>query len=158
VSVLSSKARAVTHAERQAIASKILDGGDVLDGQGLFSLFNSYTSGDLTPEELRGEIVDYLNERIDVPIIDEHSEEEMIGGLVKGVELLLFDLAQDEYLPTIAEELITGELRPEDLEERLTEAVADRVDVPVLTDAMEEALLGHLVTIGRSFVLEMVRP
>jgi len=131
---------------------------DVLDAQGLFSLFESYTSGELTPEEMRGEIVDYLNERIDVPIIDEHTEEEMLGGLVKGVELLLFDLSQRGHLPQIAEELITGELRPQDVEDRLTEAVADRVDVPVLTDKMEEALLGQLVTIGRSFVVELVRP
>lgn len=158
MSVLSSKARAVTHARRQEIASKILKDGDP-DVSGVFSLLLEWQSGELEPEELRRELVALLNEQIDVPVVEESTERQMLEGIVQAVETLLVDLSEEGHLPAIAEELLTGELRPEELDERLAAAMADALDVPLVPESVEEEMIfDRAISIGRSLIARMVAP
>ena len=157
MSTLSAKARDVSHSARQALARSVAENGDVVEVSDLFSLLQSYTEGEITLSELKSSVADYLNQQIDVPVIGEDTEQRMFRALLHGTEMLLFDLAESGKLPTIAEELINGNLRVDELDDRLAELIAERVDF-LPSEQLEEMVFDQLLRIARSLVIQLVRP
>jgi len=146
----------VSHAQRHATAKAVeREGAD--DASDLLDALQKYLSGEIEYQDLADEIAAFVNEHVDIPVLDEAAEAELIGHLVDGIETVLQDLAESGHLPQIATDLITGDLAVSDLDDRLTAWIQSEIDLPGPEPA-EEAVINLLVRAARSVLVQYIRP
>lgn len=117
----------------------------------------------LTDAEINA-IAQKVNKAINLPFLNEEKEFIVFGKIIKSVDRQLYRLLPNEYYELVkdASDGISKEEAVK-IEERLTPLINNVVNIPILTEKIEEKLIGLILSLIinamiKGFNLEEVQP